>query len=144
MTAAAIHVVVILAVSSFVCSLTSRSVWSAAGYNSNISTTKSYVCTTNDSHPFPLQLDKNTETLVIEYLGHTGFKLTKDMMDHYPKLQALTLQGNLTEIEEEAFLDAKNIKQLIITKTLLREFPDHAFGNATSLKILRLNYNTLL
>ena len=144
MTAAAIHVVVILAVSSFVCSLTSRSVWSAAGYNCNISTTKSYVCTANDSHPFPLQLDKNTKTLVIEYLGHTGFKLTKDMMDHYPKLQALTLQGNLTEIEEGAFLDAKNIKQLIITKTLLREFPDHAFGNATSLKILRLNYNPML
>ena len=102
---------------------------------------ESAYCYTNDTDPFPQNLDSNTRELFVSYKGSRGFILTSSMISHCHYLKKLTISGNLTSIREEVFSHSQRLLYLAIQHSQLQEVKINTFSNTHKLNVLVLNDN---
>ena len=105
------------------------------------------ICETDDTDPFPLNLDPKTKRLSITYISEKGFRLTVSMVNRYQLLQELSITGNVSSIEAKAFAKQDHLTILTIQQSLIERLHYNVFGNLSSpsnLRILKLNNNRFM
>jgi Leucine rich repeat len=89
----------------------------------------------NTSSTFVIIRECNSPTINSTFLGNASIKS--------PNIERLKIQTSLTVIEDERFVQAINLKTLVLGDNKIQRVYEHAFIGLPKLKILKLNTNQI-